>query len=523
MSADAVQHEGPEGAVPARPESAEELNARLTPPPFSPEYRRGFPWVRPGDQAPGQTVDADGVEAGAVESGAVEPGAGVSAEVVPLVPVEVSGRAVSESAMRAVVEIDSAIASLQAMRAQLLAGIGGVAVEDAAAERLDPGVGLRDVAAELALMQRRSDRTLEADLNRAMAERERWPALLRAWGQARIHRGHVAVIAEIGGALQDAQARAAFEAALLPHAETMNPGRLRTIARRELERHLQQPLAARHVEARSRRKAWVTDVDDGMSLFQALVPTPLAHGIHDRVTQMAKAAAADDPRSFDQRRADAVCDLLLTGEPTDTALHGITAEVSIIIPAQLLTGDAGAVTGPRETSEPRPGEVAVARLADGTPIDPETALLLAVRASSWTRLFTDPLTGHVTAVDTYVPSTRLKKLLRARDQRCRWPGCNARAVRCDIDHTRAWAAGGTTDHANLAHLCRRHHTLKGAQLSRARRWKVRQRSPGVLEFTSPMGHTYIDQPPQTGPAFHDTSSPWGQPTGDAAPQGEQPF
>ncbi|GEK80337.1 hypothetical protein ABA31_16880 [Agrococcus baldri] len=514
-----MQHEGPEGPVPLRPETPEELAARLTPPPFSPEYRRGFPWVRPDDQAPARVDDTDGVEPAAGGSG------GEASTEARLAPVVVTGRAVAESAMRAVVEIDSAIASLQAMRAQLLAGIGGVAVEDAVAERLDPGVGLRDVAAELALMQRRSDRTLEADLNRAMAERERWPATLRAWGAARIHRGHVAVIAEIGAALQDAEARAAFEAALLPHAETVNPGRLRTLARRELERHLERPLAARHVQARSGRTVWVRDVDDGMSLFQALVPTPLARGAYDRATRMAKAAASDDPRSFDQRRADAVCDLLLTGEPTDTALHGITAEVSIIIPAQTLTGDAGAASGPGdEGTEPRPGQVAVARLSDGTPIDPKTALLLAVRATSWTRLFTDPLTGHVTAVDSYVPSAQLKKLLRARDQHCRWPGCNARAARCDIDHTRAWADGGTTEIGNLAHLCRRHHTLKGAQLSRARRWKVRQRSPGVLEFTSPMGNTYIDQPPQTGPTFHDPpSSPWGMPTGIAAPRGDNPF
>jgi hypothetical protein len=452
-------------------------------------------------------------------------------------------RDVSETAMRAVVEIDATIAGLQAMRTQLLAGIGHVAVDDAVEERLDPAVGLRDVACELGLRQRRSDRTIEAELNAAMADTQRWPATVRAWGHARIHRGHVAVIAEIGAPIQDPVARAAFEAALLPHAEQTTPGRLRAVARRELEQHLAEPLVERHRTAREQRGVWVSDLDDGMSMLRALLPTALAHGIHDRLTQMAKASvrahpsapdqaaeiadgstndsdpaveatASDadggrDPRTFDQLRADLLADLLLTANPTDTGLHGIRADVSVLIPAAVLTGEDGATPDGLET--------AVARLANGAPVDPETARILAERASSWARLFTDPLTGQVLAVDSYTPSNQLKRLLRARDQHCRWPGCGQRARRCDLDHTCAWAAGGKTCHDNLAHLCRRHHTVKGAQLARARRWKVRQTSPGVLEFTSPTGDVYTDEPPQTGPVFRERRDAyWGDTTASAA-------
>lgn len=508
MTTDAPTHEGPEGPVLSRGEGRAALDARAMTSTSATDRRGGFPWSRPGDPEPHSLVEPDAVvSAGAAASGTAASGTAPPAIVASGV---VTARDVAESAMRAVAGIDEAIASLQAMRVQLLAGIGGVAIDDAVAEGLDPGVGLRDAAAELALMERRSDRTLEAELNRAMVEREHWPATLRAWGDARIHRGHVAVIAEVGAPLQDPAARAAFEAALLPHAERVNPGRLRALARREVERHLEHPPAARHAEARSRRSVTVRDLDDGMSLLQALVPAVLAHGIHDRLTQMAKAAPEDDGRSFDQRRADALCDLLLTGEPTDVGLRGIRAEVSVIIPAQVLSGAvAGGADGDAADTTPRPGQVAIARLASGTTIDPETALLLAVRATSWTRLLTDPLTGHVTAVDTYVPGAQLRKLLRARDQHCRWPGCNARASRCDLDHTIPWAAGGKTEEGNLAHLCRRHHTVKGAQLSRARRWKVRQLSPGVLEFVSPMGETYIDQPPPIGPVFREPDGYWG--------------
>lgn len=444
-------------------------------------------------------------------------------------------RDVAESAMRAIAQIDATIAGLQAMRTQLLAGVGRVAIEEARDEGLDPGVGLRDAACELALQQRRSDRTVEAELNHAMADVSRWPTTMRAWGEARIHRGHVAVITEVGGSIQDAAERAAFEAALLPHAEETTPGRLRSIARRELERHLDQPLAARHERARRERGVFVTDVDDGMSWVRALVPTALAHGSLDRLTQMAKAAPPDDPRTFDQRRADAFADLLLTGEPTDQALAGITARVSVVIPVEVLLPApllAGGLGDDRSNGEAGAGgddrgrrrlEEAVARLVGGAPVDPETARALASRLASWTRLFTDPIRGQVVAVDTYRPKRKLRRLLEARDQHCRWPGCGGRVHRADIDHTIPWAEGGRTEQGNLAHLCRRHHVLKGAQLARARRWKVAQVSPGVLTFTSPAGGVYTDQPEPAGPVFRETDPVWGIATGAAAGMGEPPF
>ena len=480
---------------------SEGLGPSLVPVPFSPDFALGPHWLR----APSAR---DGAPAAATDAVAV------TAEIAEAE--QVTARSVAESAMRAVVGIDEAISSMLAMRARLLAGIGQVAVDDALAERLDPGVAVRDAACELGLLGRRSDRTIQAEMSSAMRLVECWPATLAAWGEARIHRGHLYVIEEIGAALQEPAQRAEFEAILLPYAEQTTPGRLRAIARRELERLLPDSLAARHEQARAQRHVGIRDVDDGMSLVQALVPSVLAHGIDDRLTQMAR-ALADDPRSMPALRADLFADLLLTGEPTGHAIEGIRADVTIVIPANVLLdgdgdGDGGGDTGSR----------AVARLANGAPVDPETARLLAGRTKLWTRLFTDPLKGHVVAVDTYKPSRALRRLLRARDQQCRWPGCTAKAMRCDIDHTRPWAEGGKTEVGNLAHLCRRHHVLKGAQLADGRAWKVEQISPGVLAFTSPMGETYIDRPPPVGPVFREPVSAWGA-LGVGGQQGELPF
>lgn len=408
----------------------------------------------------------------------------------PAEPAAASPAAVAEHALEAVVRIDEAIASLQAMRAHLLAGLGRHAVAEAAAQRLDQRLALRDVAAELGARERRSDRTIEAEVGDAMVETAAWPGTLRALGEARIHRGHLRVIAEIGLPLQAQEARDAFEAALLPHAERTTPGRLRAIARRELALLLERPLEERHRAARERRGVSVTDLDDGMSILRATVPTLLAHGVVDRLTRIARSASAEDPRGIDQRRADALCDLLLTGEATGVATDGIRAEVTVVIPATALIGVDDEAAG---------GE---ARMLAGAPVDAETVRRLAAEASGWSRLFTDPVRGTVVATDGYQPTASMRRLLRHRDQTCRFPGCGASAHRTDVDHTVDWADGGATAIPNLAHLCRRHHTLKHAT-----RWRLRQPSPGELEWTSPSGRTYVDEPAAIGPRFAERERP----------------
>jgi hypothetical protein len=133
-----------------------------------------------------------------------------------------------------------------------------------------------------------------------------------------------------------------------------------------------------------------------------------------------------------------------------------------------------------------------ATLAGYGPIDPETARCLAADAPGWDRVMTHPVTGAVLAVDRYRPSADLLRALRVRDEHCRFPGCRQPVRRCDVDHTHDAALGGDTHIDNLAHLCRRHHTLKHAT-----DWQVRQLGAGSLEWTSPTGLVYIDVPTPT--------------------------
>ncbi len=90
-------------------------------------------------------------------------------------------------------------------------------------------------------------------------------------------------------------------------------------------------------------------------------------------------------------------------------------------------------------------------------------------------------TDDVLARDGYRPGSGLSALVRARDGRCRFPGCSVAARFCDLDHVRPWPAGPTAA-ANLICLCRRHHRVKQAP-----GWRLRLRSDGVAEWTDPTG------------------------------------
>ncbi|WP_292697115.1 HNH endonuclease signature motif containing protein [Microbacterium sp. 69-10] len=116
--------------------------------------------------------------------------------------------------------------------------------------------------------------------------------------------------------------------------------------------------------------------------------------------------------------------------------------------------------------------------------------MLAGAASGWDRVITHPISGELLVVDRYRPSEHLKRHLRARDERCRFPGCGMPVRESDLDHTLDAAYGGPTEDGNLSALCRRHHVLKHHSP-----WKVKQLGGGLLEWTSPTGRVYFDQPP----------------------------
>lgn len=123
------------------------------------------------------------------------------------------------------------------------------------------------------------------------------------------------------------------------------------------------------------------------------------------------------------------------------------------------------------------------------PIDTFSARGIAADAEHWDRIIEDPSNGEVLAVDRYRPSEHMRRVLRVRDQHCRFPGCRSPLHRCDLDHTVDAQFGGPTSVENLAFLCRGHHMLKHHTA-----WQSTQLAAGALEWRSPTGRHYRDTP-----------------------------
>ena len=61
---------------------------------------------------------------------------------------------------------------------------------------------------------------------------------------------------------------------------------------------------------------------------------------------------------------------------------------------------------------------------------------------------------------TRVWPTAIRRAIIARDQTCRWPGCEMPADWCDVHHAQPWDDDGPTSSENGLLLCRRHHTFR---------------------------------------------------------------
>jgi hypothetical protein len=338
---------------------------------------------------------------------------------------------------------------------------------------------VRSVATEIAIARRVSDRTIRSKISEAWDLVEGFPMTLHALECGTLSVAHARVIVGEGLLIRDDRRRVDYESAVLERADAVTPGRLRRLARAAASSIAEVSFEERHEKAREERSVSCTELEDGMSEVIAVIPTILAEGVMDRLTQLGnavKAANPDDPRTLGQVRADLFCDLVLTGQPSGDPHGGIgaiRAEVSILIPALTLLG---------QSQEP-------ATILGKGPIDLEDALHLAAEAPSLVRVITDPVSGQVLSTDNYRPGEALRRYLRMRDGRCRCPSCNRSARRSDIDHTIPYSEGGPTEAGNLAHLCPGHHTVKHLP-----GWSVRQLEPGVLEWTTPHGIVAIDRP-----------------------------
>ena len=350
----------------------------------------------------------------------------------------------------------------------------------------------RAAAADLAVRLSLAESTVRAYGMVARTLRQRLP-LLSAWfAEGEVSTQNAREAASIVSELP-ADLWAEFETRIMD-AATLAPARFRARARAVREKLQAQTLTERHEAAHAHRGVWTEADRDGMGWLHAHLSAEKLAMVGAALDGIAFGlfTESDEQRTMAQLRADVLSDLLAgkssactSGSCSDCAggtsgtctLPAVGVTVALTIPVLTLLG---------HSDEP-------ALLEGVGPIDIETARRLCATVPSITRLLTDPVSGSILEMDPrqYRVPAALKRWLAIQQVTCDFPGCGRRAAHCDLDHTRAWADGGTTTADNLNHRCRTHHTMKHQT-----KWRV-DRPPGAHRavWTSPTGYSREADPP----------------------------
>jgi Domain of unknown function (DUF222) len=158
----------------------------------------------------------------------------------------------------------------------------------------------------------------------------------------------------------------------------------------------------------------------------------------------------NDPRTKAQRRADA-CGPLARREASMACLCG-ASDCATAAERQAVSGIVITVLAEQTTldgNSDQPGYL------PGFGILPADSVRDLAAAGATTK----PLTMPSGAEPAYRPSTILAAFIRWRDLTCRFPGCDAPADVCDIDHTTPYPYGATHPSNNKLY-CRSHHQVK---------------------------------------------------------------
>jgi hypothetical protein len=262
------------------------------------------------------------------------------------------------------------------------------------------------------------------------------------------------------------------------------------------------PAAARERAERKKEERRIERVPDRDGRTGWFLPMSVAEegDAWGRATELAKkvraarrAAGLDDP-GLDALRVDVALDMLLGRDPLRdvTTDRGCTSSTG---PSR-----ARCSCGGKQVAAVVIDAATLLGLADSPGRVPGYGLVPAELAREmaadrdFVRWLVAPDTGELLDVgaDTYRPSDRLARFIRARDQHCGFPGCRRQAAPIDVDHVRNFGPGpgdGKTVRANLGPLCRQHHNAKthGG-------WRLTyDPTTRTKTWTSPLGRTYLTE------------------------------
>jgi Domain of unknown function (DUF222) len=169
-----------------------------------------------------------------------------------------------------------------------------------------------------------------------------------------------------------------------------------------------------------------------------------------RLDALAATVCEHDPRSAQQRRADATgvlgrgeatlaCQCGLDDCPAKTERNAAAAAVIHVLAEQATL----------ESTSDKPGYL------PGFGILPAESVRDLVPTAQLKPL----IIPSETPDPGYRPSAVTREFVRWRDLTCRWPGCDRPVHKCDIDHTVPYP-DGLTHASDLKHYCRIHHLFQ---------------------------------------------------------------
>jgi hypothetical protein len=248
----------------------------------------------------------------------------------------------------------------------------------------------------------------------------------------------------------------------------------RVVARvdRDAVRRAKEALRDRYVDV-------VTD-ERGISFVTGTVLATAGRALDLRLDELAKTVCDGDPRSREQRRADAMGALAAGSDRLVCRCGSAACEASSRANKSNVVIHVVAEQASVDGSGKTPGVVAGV----------EGLITMEMVAELRKDAYLQPLIPPADEPESrYIPSARLADFVRSRDLTCRAPGCDHPAFDCDVDHTIAYHDGGWTHASNLKALCRRHHLLKtfGG-------WRDKQLPDGTVIWLLPDGRTYVTTP-----------------------------
>lgn len=349
--------------------------------------------------------------------------------------------------------------------------------------------GHADVVAEISAELNISRGRAASQLHLAIALRERLPKVAAVFGTGVIDVRMVMALINRSDNVEDPVVLARLDAALASQAPRwmrMSGPKLAERIDMWVARCDPAAVRERRVTPQDRYVAFGPLTAAGMAGLFGSLPVPDAVVVDDRLDAVAATVCKQDPRTPDQRRADALV-AIAAGRKTlacgcgsaDCPAAGEAGPPAAQVVIQVIAEQA-AVEGRSQDPGYLPG------------YGPIPAPLLREMAAT-AKLKPVPLPSLCTAAEPgYRPSAALAAFVRCRDLTCRFPGCEARAEVCDIDHTIPYPAGPTHP-SNLKLLCRFHHLLKTFWTG-VGGWADQQLPDGTVLWTSPSGKVYTTKP-----------------------------